>query len=213
MKRTLAIFLVTLLCACNSDKDYGYVTPYSATVPAGWTDSSPIRDTGLALGENDDLWVPDIQPERVALSQALVFCSARPVKGAPSTHCEVRRIMGWNDPHARRSRPTTLCDNRQAEEIAAAGNFEGVPAVARAVRTVDTQGEVYLALYVRKLSQTENPAAAKSIRTICPFKNREDSAAAVNASAPAKEMASPPRPAIVTRSERAAAKATALPAS
>lgn len=171
MKRTLAIFLTTFLSACGADKDYGSATPYGATVPAGWTQSIP-RDKYLSLGENDALWIPETQPEGRVPAQALIFCAAQPVKNALSTHCDLERILGWTNHFAQRLRPTHLCNNRRAEKIESAGNFEGRPAIARAVRTVDSQGEVYLALYVRKLSQSESFAAVKSIWTICPFKNR-----------------------------------------
>lgn len=172
VRQTLAIVLVALLSGCNADKDYGYDTPFSATVPVRWAQSGGVGYTDLRLGENDALWVPEVQPQGHASAEALVFCAARPVKNALNTHCDLERVLGWKDLRAEHSRPTKLCNNRSAEEIAASGYFEGAPAMARAVRTKDSQGQVYLALYVRKLSQPEDPAAVKSIWTICPFRNR-----------------------------------------
>lgn len=101
-------------------------------------------------------------------TEALIFCSARRVKDAPSTYCDAARILHWRSAITTADHGLVLCHGLRGRGKTLIGRVASSSAIAETVSaTVD--GTTYFALYLRNSDEVEDPRAKASIHTICPL--------------------------------------------
>lgn len=135
-------------------------------VPAGWDVKTPPNDDVFWLEYNDLLWVRGAD-SRMPPDQALVFCNARRIKDAPSTYCDLTRILHWKTYRVRATRSIELCGGRRGTYQVTEARKNGLDMVAETV-LARAGGESFFAIYLRRPGTEADAGARRSISSICP---------------------------------------------
>lgn len=188
--RTLAALLCVLslviVSGCRRGQQYGeqFTAPYVAAVPAGWKQSHCADENAIWLEDNDVMWIPHDAPRchsrefrdsRGTITfrdiniptKALIFCSARRIKDAPSTYCDTARILHWRDAKTVADVPTVLCRGLRGRAITLTGRVGPYSAIAETVNAT-VRGTTYFAMYLHGDDDAPDPRAANSPSSICP---------------------------------------------
>lgn len=181
----LVVPLIVLIGCGGRGGGTEFRAPYVASVPAGWEQLSCADENAVWLEQNDVMWVPSPAPgcglRRVPHAngtvsfestdipaEALIFCSARRIKDAPSTYCDTARILHWRNPRHLADKSLTLCRGLSARYAMLEDRVGATDAVAETV-TASLGGISYFGLYMRVASRPRDPRAKASIASMCPF--------------------------------------------